>query len=257
VEHAWIVTADDEVEAALVHEDLHVRPPDHAVPEAMDGTALGAIFARLVRMNDGRRHAGLRAHVEERLAGWDLALTRRLAHEAAQRMEPADAVAYVMAMMAGFAEPERAVPHVRAFADAVAGGASAAAIARGIPAADRLLALLGGRADCDASANALGLLFQASIATTRLIEARRDGTTSPPVPLTRRWAARDVALGETTVRAGEAVVVLLTSPRFHFGAGIHRCPGEAVAEAIGDGVLAANRAGEDREDARVARDRGA
>jgi hypothetical protein len=55
MEHAWVASKPDEVEAVLDSAHLHVRPPFQHVPAAMEGTALGEVFARLVRMNEGER----------------------------------------------------------------------------------------------------------------------------------------------------------------------------------------------------------
>jgi hypothetical protein len=74
---------------------------------------------------------------------------------------------------------------------------------------------------------------QAAVATAALIRSAGLGTTiddvlrdDPPAPFTRR-VAPDGALVEVPLGDGLA-----------FGAGVHRCPGEAVARALADGALA-------------------
>jgi cytochrome P450 len=240
MEYAWIASRDEEVEAVLRSDAFVVRPPFEPVPSAMCGTQLGDVFSRLARMNDGTRHAALRARVEELLAGWDLDEVRRTAADAASRVPLQDVAGYTIATLIGMIDPLTALPWIRDFAGAIAGGASAEDIARGIVATDELIQRMRAELDADERANLLGLLFQAHAATARLIEAMMNGTQQPPVVLTRRWAVEDTDVCGTHVRKGEAVVVLLTSPRFHFGAGRHACPGERIARAIADAALAAH-----------------
>lgn len=232
MEYGWIVSRDDEVEAVLKHRDLHVRPPGQQVPPAMDGTALGEIYARLVRMNEGERHSELRRRVYETIAGWDLGRVAELASDAATTMDARDVGAYVVAVMIGLEQPSEALSFIRDFAGAIAGGASDEAIARGIAATPLLLELLPAHDDPDVRANLLGFLFQAYAAVATMVENRLQGRAAPPVVMTRRWAARDVELCGVRVKCGDAIAVLLTSPKFTFGAGRHACPGEAVASAI-------------------------
>ncbi|PHV26017.1 cytochrome [Janthinobacterium sp. BJB426] len=53
----WLATGAAGVQAVLAHPACRVRPPDLAVPHNLAGTPCGAIFAELVRMNEGERHA--------------------------------------------------------------------------------------------------------------------------------------------------------------------------------------------------------
>src|SRR5687768_926169 len=59
----WVACSEAAVDAALAHRDLRVRPPSEPVPRALLGTATGAVFAQLVRMNDGAFHAEHRPRV--------------------------------------------------------------------------------------------------------------------------------------------------------------------------------------------------
>ncbi|MEJ6004083.1 hypothetical protein WG899_00850 [Paucibacter sp. AS339] len=56
---------------------------------------------------------------------------------------------------------------------------------------------------------------------------------------TRRWAQRDCEFAGASMRAGDAVLVLLTGaqPRLAFGHGRHQCPGENLALRIGSWAL--------------------
>lgn len=237
MEHAWIVSKDDEIEAVLAHPDLHVRPPGQAVPAAMAGTVLGDVFARLVRMNEGERHTELRARVQRIIAAWDVDRVHDLAREAASTMDPREVGGYVVAVMAGLHHPAEATSLIRDFAGAIAGGASDEAMARGIDAAPRLLQLLPAGGDVDERANLLGFLFQAYAAVGTMISNGLSRRTVPPVVMTRRWAASDVELFGVRINRGDMVAVLLTSPAFAFGAGRHACPGEAIAHAIVNGAV--------------------
>ena len=90
-------------------------------------------------------------------------------------------------------------------------------------AADRLVAACGGRTE-EAAAIAC-VLVQAHTATLALIDKRRGGSSSPPVPFTRRLAP-----------SGKEVLVDLRDA--HFGRGPHQCPGERLALHLADRALA-------------------
>lgn len=232
MEHAWIVFKDEEVEAVLASPSFNARPPGELVPQAMQGTVLGDVFERLVRMNDGTRHDTLRQLVEERLARWDLNEVRMAAERAASLVARDDVAALTMASLLELRDPENCVPLIRDFANAVAAGAGADAVARGVAAVEPLLDAMPPCGDFDNAANALGFLFQSYAATARLIANKVGGRTDPPVLLTRRYAIQDTNLFGAFVRRGDAVIVLLTSPAYHFGTGRHACPGRRIAETI-------------------------
>lgn len=52
----WLATGAAGVRAVLEHPACRVRPAGQPVPDTLAGTPCGAIFAELVRMNDGERH---------------------------------------------------------------------------------------------------------------------------------------------------------------------------------------------------------
>ncbi|MGE7439685.1 hypothetical protein [Kitasatospora sp. NPDC001175] len=135
----------------------------------------------------------------------------------------------------------------------------------------------GGVEDLEFAAQRIGLLVQACDATARLVEhARRsapDGLPpggadallaevlrhDPPVAALRRRALADVRVGALDLRAGEVVLVDVTAAQqdapaggdqadsdigahndptpLAFGAGPHRCPGQAQALALAAGLL--------------------
>ncbi len=65
----WVAAGAEVVEAILGDARCRVRPPEEPVPRALLGTAAGTLFGRLVRMNDGGRHRGLRPAVSAALEG--------------------------------------------------------------------------------------------------------------------------------------------------------------------------------------------
>ncbi|HEX3589712.1 MAG TPA: hypothetical protein VHV74_08765 [Pseudonocardiaceae bacterium] len=91
-------------------------------------------------------------------------------------------------------------------------------------AVERLVVACGGRHD-EATANRIGLLVQACVATKALVAHLRNGDDDPPVASTRRVGPD-----------GSTVEVDLTNA--HFGAGEHACPGRAHAFAIAAGLAA-------------------
>jgi cytochrome P450 len=63
----WVVASAEAAALVLQEERCRVRPPTEPVPKALQGTAAGEVFGRLVRMNDGPRHAPLKAAVSRTL----------------------------------------------------------------------------------------------------------------------------------------------------------------------------------------------
>lgn len=127
-----------------------------------------------------------------------------------------------------------------------------------------------GLTDDIVTANLLGLMIQSCEATAGLIGnvllalARDTGNgdtplpariarvlhVDPPIHNTRRFVADDAVVCGTPLRSGDVVLVLLaaaaaaaarpapsgTSPTF--GAGAHRCPGQALAAVLADATIA-------------------
>ncbi len=88
----WLATGAAGVLAVLAHPACRVRPIGQPVPDTLAGTPCGAIFAELVRMNDGERHAVPKQVLARALGQVDLArLQERAMHLAGDRM-PGDAV---------------------------------------------------------------------------------------------------------------------------------------------------------------------
>lgn len=186
----------------------------------MLGTAMGDIYSRMARMNDGPRHTELRSVVERLLASWNLADVDRIARTHARTEAIKDIAPLTAAELIGISNPKAHLDDILAFAGAVAFDADAIAIDRGIDAAPRLRALLPSAQSEDEAANLLGFLFQTGAATTRLIQLLIENKDEPPAPFTRRWPKQ----------GGDEIRVSLETQRF--GAGPHRCPGREIAETI-------------------------
>ena len=66
----WIATTAASVRAVLAHPAARVRPPREPVPEALVGTAAGAVYGQLVRTTDGTSQQATKAAIEAALTGW-------------------------------------------------------------------------------------------------------------------------------------------------------------------------------------------
>ena len=304
----WVAAGAAAVTAVLTSETARVRPVAEPVPSAIVGSPAGEIFGRLVRQNDGARHAPLKRAVSaslDALAPARLAaLSRTCARSLVTTLTPHahrrglddfmhQLAPSVVASLLG--APDASIPDlVRWTGEFVAGiapGASAEALERGkraaghllevgetLASADGLVATLARHAPDQSAdavvANALGFLSQAYDATAGLIgntllalardRELRDPALVPrvvievarhdaPVQNTRRFLAADVVIDDQTLKAGDAVLVVLAAanrdpaanpdparfdierraPRsFTFGLGAHACPGAILATTI-------------------------
>ena len=109
----WLATGMAGVQAVLAHPACRVRPPGQGVPHKLAGTPCGAIFAELVRMNDGERHAVPKQVLARALGQVDLARLHARTLHLAQEQLPGSATRlndalfelplFVMADLLGFA----------------------------------------------------------------------------------------------------------------------------------------------------------
>ena len=267
----WIAASPALIREVIAHPACRVRPPAEPVPAAIAGSA-GELFGMLARMNDGPRHVQGRSVVQPVLDAMDTGTAamhaRRIAGELAQGADAAmlnrvraEAPVRVIAELLGFAPgrgPEMA-RLVGAFAACLSPLSSAVQIEAAHEAARALLAAMRELHDAPVPelANRVGLMSQTYEATAGLIGnsviARwrgQRGTAAelvastaqldPSIQSTRRFVAEDAQIGGVPLRAGEVVLLVLGAAAregLGFGHGVHRCPGQRLAETIAAAVL--------------------
>jgi cytochrome P450 len=154
----WIALGAREVTEALSSEAVRVRPSSEPVPAAIAGEPAGEIFRNLVRMNDGPRHARVKAAIAACLAAIDIphvtAIARREAAALARtlaipRRQGLDRFNFalpvrVVAQMIGLSEETagRCAPLVEDFVRCLSPLSSPEEIARSNKAAASLLQIL-------------------------------------------------------------------------------------------------------------------
>jgi cytochrome P450 len=197
----WVASSAEAVAAVLASDLCRVRPPAEPVPAKLQGTAAGDFFGRLVRQNDGGRHAPMKQAVsaalgaigEEEAAAASRAWARTLASE----IHPKEDLqgfsfrlsGYVVASLLGVPREllEPAARWTGEMATGFAPSATPEQIESGSRAAAELRRLIGGlnggvfsdlsrqarRAGCEdaetIAANGAGFLLQAYEATAGLI----------------------------------------------------------------------------------------
>ena len=203
----WVAASAAAVTAVFTSERCRVRPPAEPVPAALAGTAIGEIFGRMVRMNDGAYHMRMKPGVSAAVAMLDPAVVAQHAGTAAQRLagelEPGAAPARIAdfafrlppyAVGAVLGLPPDALPAVAVntgdFVRGMAPGATTDEIERGAAAARALVeavrTLPRYRAAGDETvANIVGFFWQSYEATAALIA-------STLVALARHAEAREL-----------------------------------------------------------------
>lgn len=73
----WVVSRAAVIEEVLASPFCAVRPATEPVPPAIAGSSAGALFGRLIRMNEGCPHATGKRAIGQVLAGVDLATVRK------------------------------------------------------------------------------------------------------------------------------------------------------------------------------------
>lgn len=213
----WIAASAEAVTAALTSTTCRVRPPDEPIPTPLRGTAAGALFGQLMRMNDGPTHDALKRAATDTLDAVVAAAAteaRRWARALLATPDPRRLPAFarelsvhVLGSLAGIA-PELLPAAVGWVDDYVTGIGPWPDVARAAAGAAKLLAAAQGPpafteaardAGCPAgeiAANRAGFLTQAYEATAGLVGstlvalARRPELRSAPVAALVREAAR-------------------------------------------------------------------
>lgn len=200
----WVAAGPAEVAAVLSHPACRVRPPGQPVPPPLAQSPAGTLFARLIRMNDGQRHAPLKAVLQRQLATLDRDDVRAAALASARLLPVTDDHAatanrwasalpvIAIARLLGFtaaddgATASRIAAQIASFAAAMSPLAGPAEINAGIDAAASLQTLplrvdtpwakalcaearAAGVDDDAIAANLLGLMVQGCEATAGLI----------------------------------------------------------------------------------------
>lgn len=181
----WLATGTVGVQAVLAHADCRVRPPGMAVPENLAGTSCGAIFAELVRMNDGARHTQPKQMLASALGQVDLARVRHSTLQIARDHLPTGAASlnqamfelplFAMADLLGFAPAQwpQLAAWTRDFVSCLSPLSNNSQLAGAQVAAASLLQrfklLLGESVPDSLLANLIGLLSQTCEATAGLI----------------------------------------------------------------------------------------
>ena len=73
----WIASRAAVIQEVLDNPHCQVRPTGEAVPRTIAGSSAGAVFARLIRMNEGAGHASPRRAIGQALTALDLAAIAR------------------------------------------------------------------------------------------------------------------------------------------------------------------------------------
>jgi cytochrome P450 len=277
--NCWIAASPMLAQAALLHPDLGVRPPGQAVPAGLQGRPLGAVFAGWLRMRDDAPREAEKRTLQAALDGLDPTLLRQTATRQAgialglgwshwQWASLPCSVAELLGLpMLEASDQQRLLARLAALALALKPAAEPAALDRGDQAVADLLAELDAAAplavalQTQTQTQALALLWQgyeagagllglALLAATRSpVSAAEDlltAVTQQPgvIHHTRRWALRDCVLAGQTLRAGDALLVMLAGgglaqpEPLGFGLGRHRCPGITLSLTAAAAALA-------------------
>jgi cytochrome P450 len=82
----WIASRASVIREVLDHPLCRVRPTQEPVPASLAGSSAGAVFARLIRMNEGPAHAGPKQAIGQALAALDLDAIAGSTHQFARML---------------------------------------------------------------------------------------------------------------------------------------------------------------------------
>jgi cytochrome P450 len=245
----WIASRAEVIREVMDNPDCVVRPAAEAVPRAIAGSAAGAIFARLVRMNEGAGHAGPKFAIGQALAAMDLESVARRTAYFATMLEGSDGAAitrwmfdlptYVVGDMLGLDEAElpQVAQWVADFVRCLSPLSTPEQLDSASTAAHALMARVAERMQPAGAcpANRIGLLSQTHEATAGLIgnsivallrdsalqaHLRADpqqvaalvrdvALSDPAVQNTRRFLARATSIAGVALQPGDTILLLL------------------------------------------------
>lgn len=239
----WVASSASAVEAVLRHPALRVRPPAEPVPKTVAGTASGALFAGLMRQNDGPVHQRGKLWATAFLQrDWPLAATARHVVQggASPRTAPLDALLFeapvrvLWQLLHGghYSDDGGELPQqVRAVIASWSPAADEPVRNAGSEAAARLLERFEGDANhvglftqtCEATAGLMGAVLVAlqrepGLRTQWLADPTLDDTLAlevarhdAPVQNTRRFAGEACEILGQRLKTGDPILVLLAS----------------------------------------------
>jgi len=236
-----LLTGDDAVTALST---AVLIPPPRPVNFSEGATA--DLRDAMARFSAAKDHGPRRAAVMQSVGSIDLELVEQTSAELmTERLNGAlDVVAagweiptFTLATVFGFADQRQQIrDDVEAVARVI--GRGEASNPEADAATTRLLGLFGDHEDPVAPVSILYQNFDATGALLPTMVLAAFASTGPPAHgSTVRVAEESVLIGEHTIAPGEAVQIDLEGIRW--GAGPHKCPGEAVANAIVAGAVRA------------------
>jgi cytochrome P450 len=215
----WVASSAAVVAEVLGHPACLVRPPAEPVPRPLLGSAAGSIFGRLVRMNEGERHAALKpavSMVTSRIEAPVREQSKRWAEHLVKTLEPArdrasvdrfafSLSAYVLAGMLGV-PPDRLADTaalVGDFARSIAPAATSEQLSRGSHAAGELIARLEALLGARGNAAPPTLLGDLDREAARVGRADRDDVVANGIGfLSQAYEATAGLIGNTLVTLG-------------------------------------------------------
>ena len=244
---------DDAALAAL--ESPTMEPPPRS--DVLEDGPTAELRDSMARFSTGDDHAARRERVEAAIRAVDPALLHDDAHErtlAVGSAHPADERIEAIADVGLVVPTQALLAALGVSGDELAGlaadvSAVVAVIGRGEPstaatddAAERLTEAFADRPE--GAVATISLLYQNHDATSALFAAvllahATGEERRPALARTVRRATGAARLGDEYVDADETVEVSLEADGLEFGAGPHACPGESLATAIVDAMVAA------------------
>ncbi|WP_332878933.1 cytochrome P450 [Massilia sp. S19_KUP03_FR1] len=88
----WIASRANVIREVLDHPLCQVRPAQEPVPASIAGSSAGAIFARLIRMNEGPAHAAPKQAIGQALGALDLDAVATSTHQFARMLSARQAL---------------------------------------------------------------------------------------------------------------------------------------------------------------------